>query len=87
VFQSKIGVHNDGGNTRPREVYVEPWGEDYTLLPGESLEIIAFGPEVTPGFDIVEFDGATAVYCNNTSTFEVRQGDRKLECGHRRGET
>lgn len=86
MFAAKIGLHNDGGNARPRTICVEPWGEDYTLLPGESLVIRAVGEMAAPSFDVVEFDEATAVYCNDTDTFEVWQDGRKLECGHNRGD-
>lgn len=81
-FRSKIGVSN--ARTAPRVVAVEPWGNDYTLLPGEELEVIAFGREATPWFHVVESDEATRICCEDADTFEVLQSGRELECGYRR---
>lgn len=40
---TRIGISNGRDEQRPRVIYVEPWGRDYTLLPGEDLEIVAYG--------------------------------------------
>jgi len=70
--------------TKPQIVAVEPWANDYTLLPGEELEIVAFGDVEMPWFHVVEWDGASQVYCNETSDFKVFQKGVELECGHNR---
>ena len=63
---TKIGIWNDQNATRSRVIYVEPWGEDYTLLPDEKLEIVAdSGADDIPWFDIVESNDATQVYCES----------------------
>lgn len=83
---TRIGIINDSSNQSSRVVYVEPWGEDYTLLPGEELEIIAdSNAKEMPWFNVVESYGATSVYCENTSEYVVLQDGRELECGHNRG--
>lgn len=82
LHSSKLRVWNM--RNAPQEVFVEPWGEDYTLLPSEKLEIIAFSDNAVPWFAVVEWDGSTQVYCEDTADFKVVQGDRELACGHQR---
>jgi len=79
---SKLGVSNR--RTAPHVVSVEPWGHDFTLLPGEELEIIAFGDDVVPYFHLVEWDGTSQVYCEEAVTFQVLQAGEQLKCGHNR---
>lgn len=81
-YSSKLGVSNS--RKAPQVVAVEPWATDYTLFPDEELEVIAFGESAVPWFNVVERDGTTQVYCENTVDFKVVQGDRELECGHQR---
>ena len=81
-YSSKLGVWN--ARKAPQVVAVEPWANDYTLLPDERLEVIAFGDTAVPWFNVVEWDGTTQVYCEDTADFKVVQGDRELECGHQR---
>lgn len=42
----------------------------------------AFGQTAFPWFHVVEWDGTTQVYYEETVDFKVLQGDRELECGH-----
>ncbi len=79
---SKFPVHNH--KTVPHVVAVEPWGADYTLFPGESLEVVAFDDEVAPSFELVERDNSSQVYCNDASTYEVMQNGAVIPCGHNR---
>jgi len=79
---SKFQAHNH--KTVPHVVAVEPWGADYTLLPGESLEVVAFGGEVAPSFELVEWNDSSQVYCNDASTYEVMQNGAVIPCGHNR---
>ncbi len=81
-FTAKIGIANSRNG--PHVVAVEPWANDYTLLPGEELVIIAFGNTAAPWFNVVEWDDTTQVYCEGTNDFKVLQGDTELECGHQR---
>lgn len=81
-YESKIGVSNS--RDKPHVVAVEPWANDYTLLPGEELEIVAFGNTTVPWFHVVEWDGVSQVYCNETMDFRVLQGGVELKCGHNR---
>ena len=70
--------------SKPQVVAVEPWGNDYTLLAGEQLEIVAFGDTVLPWFHVRECDGTSQVYCEDTAIFMVMQNGMELECGHNR---
>jgi len=79
---SKIGIRNSC--SKPRAVAVEPWANDYTLLPEEELEIIAFGDKAVPWFCVVEWEDTTQVYCEETADFRVIQNGTELKCGHNR---
>ncbi len=68
----------------PHVVAVEPWGEDFTLLAGESLEIVAFSEAKLPRFELVEWEGSTQVYCEESVSFKALQDGVELECGHSR---
>jgi hypothetical protein len=81
-FSAKLGVWNS--RSAPQLVAVEPWACDYTLMPNEKLEIMAYGKTAVPWFNVVEWDGTTQVYCEDTDGFKVLQGDRELESGHQR---
>jgi hypothetical protein len=82
LFISKLGICNS--RKAPQIVAVEPWANDYTLMPGEELQIVAFGKKAVPWFNVVEWDGTTQIYCEETDDFKVMQHDRQLECGHQR---
>jgi hypothetical protein len=85
---TKIGISNN--TERIRVVWVEPIPEDYTLLSGESLEIVVSDPAGTPWFHVVEWPYATQIYVDGvssvTSLYEivVLQNGNKLEPGHQR---
>ena len=81
-FSSKLQVHSH--KAVPYLVAVEPWGADYTLLPGESLQVVAFGDEVAPSFELVEWNNSCQVYCDDASSYEVRQNGAVIHCGHNR---
>jgi hypothetical protein len=81
-FTVKIGVSNN--TRRPRIVCVEPWGEDYTLLPGEQLEIVCRDDSEEPWFHVVEWEDSSQVYIERGQYPDVMQGGKRLECGHNR---
>ena len=82
AYSSKLGVLNS--RKSPQVVAVEPWANDYTLLAGEELLVVAYGDLAAPWFYVVEWEGATQVYCQETADFKVLQGGRELKCGHNR---
>ena len=82
-LSARIRVQNS--TEKPRIVWVEPWAEDFTLLAGEELEIVAHGTTEQPWFHIVEWPDSTQVYLEGVSEdYEVLQGRIHLECGHNR---
>lgn len=81
-FTTKLEVSNR--RSKPQVVAVEPWANDYTLLPGEELQIVAFGDTALPWFHVREWDGTSQVYCEGTADFKVMQKGVELECGHQR---
>jgi hypothetical protein len=87
-FIAKIGIKNN--QARICLVYIEPWAGDYTLLPGESLEIHARNSTVLPWFNIVEHAKCIQAYIEvpafelRNTTFEVYQEGKPIECGHNR---
>jgi hypothetical protein len=83
-YIAHIGVQNQG--KLPIVVWVEPWAHDFTLFPDEKIEIVAQSNKVMPEFFLVESQGNTQVYIENSDDFCVRQGDRYLELGHQRQE-
>jgi len=52
-------------------VVIEPLANDYTLLPGEELEITSFSRSASQRFNVVESDGATQVYLEDADDFSV----------------
>jgi hypothetical protein len=65
-------------------VWVEPWGEDYTPLPGEGLQITSQDNAEQPWFQVVEWPESTQICIEAGGAFEVLQDGRRLECGHNR---
>jgi hypothetical protein len=82
-LSARIQVQNS--TEKPRIVWVEPWAEDFTLLAGEELEIIAHSTTEQPWFYVVECPESTQVYLEGVSKdYEVLQNGIHLECGHNR---
>jgi hypothetical protein len=89
-YFAKIGVSND--EAQLRVIWVEPWADDYTLLPGESLEIHVHTPVGQPWFNVVAHGRHTQVYVevppsdlmNARIRIEVYQGTQLLQPGHNR---
>ena len=80
---AKIVVTNN--LNRSLVVYVEPWGEDYTLLSEEYMEVIAVGTASAPWFSIVESNAGTLLHIEGDAVEStVYQGETRLECGHNR---
>jgi hypothetical protein len=82
TYAAKLAMSNS--TNRPRIVWVEPWGEDYTLMPGEELLITAEDTAEQPWFHVVELADSSQVYIEAGGAFQVLQGSRRLECGHNR---
>jgi hypothetical protein len=83
-FSAKIEVSND--TKEPRIVWLEPWAEDYTLLPKEVLLILARSESEQPWFHVVIGEKHTQVYSEAGDMAEVFQNGISLSCGHKREE-
>ena len=82
-FSARLGIWNS--TKRLRIVWVEPWAEDYTLLPEEKLEIAVVDDLVQPWFCVVEWENSSQVYIQTMSSeYEVTQDGKRLQCGHNR---
>ncbi|MBX7166830.1 MAG: hypothetical protein K1X74_10900 [Pirellulales bacterium] len=85
---AKIGVSNDEHHVRV--IWVEPWPHDFTLLPGESIEIHVHSSTAQAWFHVVETDRNTQIYVELppsdliTAEVKVFQGTRLLQSGHNR---
>ena len=59
MIRSEIEISNT--RSENLEVWFEPWGHPFELLPGQIIRIVA--ESVTPGsLELVEEEGSTAVY-------------------------
>jgi hypothetical protein len=82
ALSAKLGVSNQ--TKQPRIVWVEPWAEDFTLLPGEELEIVCRGDTEQPWFCVVENQDSTQVYVESGGYPDVLQNGQRLKCGYNR---
>ncbi|MAT72625.1 MAG: hypothetical protein CMJ58_24340 [Planctomycetaceae bacterium] len=81
---SSIEIYND--RPRPHIVWIEPWGEDYTMLPKEKLvaSTMVSDTDQGPWFAMVETDGNTQLYVERGDYPEVLIDGAKVDCGHNR---
>lgn len=71
----------------PFTLWVEPWGEDYTLLPGDTLEVVAAGFTTESYFSIVHADheGDLLLYIEGPcDAWTVYDGETAVYCAHNR---
>jgi hypothetical protein len=82
----RLSLRND--TKRPRVVWVELWGDDYTLLAGESLELIVGGRTNTPALDLeLGDDWVKVILAPDGETFGdyvAHQNGVVLESGYQR---
>jgi hypothetical protein len=85
TWPARLSVQNRRGTAFT--VWVEPWGADYTLLPGESLAILASGFTEDSYFDLAHADNEhdlKVVIAGECEDWTVFQGQHELFCGHNR---
>ncbi|MCC6301745.1 MAG: hypothetical protein IT489_02975 [Gammaproteobacteria bacterium] len=86
TFTTRMDTTNDG--KEPLVLYVEPWGHDFTLAPGQTFTLVASSEVDMPYFaqSIQGGAGDVAVYLEgpNDISFAVLEGQRELACGHGR---
>lgn len=66
------------GTNRPRAVWVELWGHDYTLLPLESIELITWGKIEPPEVSVEEHADATAIVLSPSARDGLTFGDHVI---------
>jgi hypothetical protein len=80
---SSIRISNDQGV--PVTVWLEPWGEDYTLLPGEEYRFTALG--AGPEFYFHLSWQARDLQLYPEGEFQdvtAQHGEMEIYCGHHR---
>jgi hypothetical protein len=66
-------------------IWLEPWGEDYWIHPGETFEFAPEKPEDTFYFGVVHCGDEVSVYAEGgCEHVRVEHDGQILECGHRR---
>jgi hypothetical protein len=82
--QSSMEIYND--RTVPHIVWIEPWGEDYTMLVKDKLRIATTSADTSdaPWFSLVETNGNTQVYVERGDYPQVFINDSVVRCGHNR---
>jgi hypothetical protein len=69
-------------------VWMEPEGADFTLLAGESLEIVASATQHSPWFDVVSDDTNFSVCIEGgPQDYVIFANGVRIEIGHNREHT
>ncbi len=77
----------DNKVTQPIMVFVEPWGRDYWLQPGETFVLTALSDKIDPDFyfHIIYSEQQIDVYAEGRCyDVSVILNGQELECGHNR---
>jgi hypothetical protein len=86
MHTSKIAFSNE--SNRPRIIWIEPWGADFTLLNKEEIEIVVTDAKAVPWFHVLEHDDCSQVYVEGVDLMNCRhkvlQGEKELQIGHNR---
>lgn len=82
--ESSISIRND--RKLPHVIWLEPWGEDYILLPGEELIVAnkVTDQENGPWFALVETEGNTQCYIERGDYPDLQINGVPVACGHNR---
>lgn len=86
-METLLSVRND--KQEPMTIAIEPWGDDYTLLPNECYEIrytLNSGGTIMPALIALE-NGDLQIYIEGRYEnlhLGVYSGEQLLECGHNR---
>ena len=80
---SKIKLTNDRSTFLT--MYLEPWGEDFGMSPGDEFEIIAVDASEDVHFHVISEDNKLKLYVEGkVEEVTVYQRDVELSCGHNR---
>lgn len=68
-------------------LWLEPWGEDYGMLPEDEFEIVSENIDETFYFHIEYFDKGINVYVEGNGDYPyIYYKGEELSCGHNRRE-
>jgi hypothetical protein len=82
-MSSSLRISSD--RTVPVTVWVEPWGRDYTLLPGDEYRFTAVGAGQGFYFHVSWQEKDMLLYAEGTcEDVAVHEGVVELPCGHKR---
>jgi hypothetical protein len=78
-------VTND--HKTPVTLWIEPWGEDYTLLPNETVDLVAEAYSEEFYLHWVVSEGKILIYAegDQAASVSVHQAGNRLQCGHHGG--
>jgi hypothetical protein len=69
-------------------IFMEPLGEDFTLLAGEHVEITVVGFKEAPRFTIDEGETCTVIWIDNSwQDYYLTKDGKRLQCGYQREAT
>lgn len=80
----KIRISNDSSESIT--LWLEPWGEDYGMLAGDELDVVASDSDGEFYFEVVYSERKVTVYAEGSAeSVSVFQSGKMLQCGHKRG--
>jgi hypothetical protein len=85
VPHSQLQWKNERG--RAVVIWIEPWAEDYTLLPGDRFELRADCPKDTPWFGLDQSEEQLTIWVNGDAAViqPLVVNGVPAECGYNRG--
>ena len=85
TLTQRVKVSNDRASFAT--LWLEPWGEDYGMSPGDEFEVMAVDAEEGFYFHIAYDEKGIKVYAEGDATHvAVYQVGEMLSCGHTRRE-
>lgn len=83
MLAQRIKVSNDRSSFIT--LWLEPWGEDYGMSPGDEFEILAADAEEAFYFYISQYENGMKVYAEgHAEHVSVYKGGELILCGHNR---
>ena len=80
---ANIELRNE--TSRPRVIWIEPWGEELTIMPGETIKITAKHEGELPYFGIVDHDEGMQVFIETSDPrsceYWLAKGGEQLAAG------
>jgi hypothetical protein len=85
TLTQRIKISNDRSSFAT--LWLEPWGEDYGMPPGDEFEVVAADAEEDFYFHVEYGEKGLKVYAEGSATHvSVYQDGEMVSCGHKRRE-